>query len=131
MNEDGVREGEAGKGENGKERFIRPKRAQTQVVTPKAAAPQDFLRHRSGVQWDSRERPLVTKAIRGLTRHWRTGAWISLVKLRREQSLTPFLQADPVYPRRQTIGKYHWTPDLCLENPRAKPGAFLSRMNPK
>src|SRR3989339_395879 len=45
------------------------------------------------------------------------------------QSLTPFLQADPVYPRRQTIGKYHWTPDLCLENPRAKPGAFLSRMN--
>ena len=31
------------------------------------------------------------------------------------QSLTPFLQAVPVYPRWQTIHKYHWTPDLCLE----------------
>ena len=62
--------------------LIRLKRAQTQVITPKAAAPQDFLRHRSGVQWDSRKRPLLTKAIRGLTRHWRTGAWISLVRLR-------------------------------------------------
>ena len=72
---------------------------QTQAVTPQAAAPQDFLRHRSGVQWDSRKRPLVTKAIRGLTRHWRTGAWISLVRLRCAQSPTPFLQAAPVYPR--------------------------------
>ena len=40
------------------------------------------------------------------------------------QSLTPFLQAVPVYPRQRTIRKHHWTPDLCLENPRAKPGAF-------
>jgi hypothetical protein len=55
---------------------------QTQAVTPQAAAPRDFLRPRSGVQWDSRKRPLVTKAIRGLTRHGRTGAWISLVTLR-------------------------------------------------
>ena len=62
--------------------FIRLKRAQTQAVTPQAAAPWDFLRPRSGVQWDSRKRPLVTKAIRGLTRPWRTGAWISLVRLR-------------------------------------------------
>ncbi len=47
------------------------------------------------------------------------------------QSLTPFLQAVPVYPRQRTIRKHHWTPDLCLENPRAKPGAFLSQLNPK
>ena len=46
------------------------------------ASPGDFPRHKSGVQWDSREQPLATKATRGLTRHWRTGAWISLVRLR-------------------------------------------------
>ena len=43
--------------------------------------------------------------------------------------LTPFLQTGSLYPSWRTVGKYHWTPDLCLENPRAKPGAFLSRMN--
>jgi hypothetical protein len=58
---------------------------------------------------------VVSRAIRGLTRHWRTGAWISLVRLLREQSLTPFFLAATVYPHCQTAGKCHWTLDLCLE----------------
>ena len=42
--------------------------------------------------------------------------WLSLVRLRREQSLTPFHQANRVYQR-----PYHFntlrTPESCLENP--------------
>ena len=37
-----------------------------------------------------------------------------LSHLRREQSLTPFLQAARVDPFGETVSKYHWTPDLCL-----------------
>jgi hypothetical protein len=36
------------------------------------------------------------------------------------QSLTPFLQAAPVYPFEETVGKYHWTPDLCLRKSRGE-----------
>ncbi len=45
------------------------------------------------------------------------------------QSLFPFLQAAPAYLRGRTIDKYHWTPDLCLENPGPKARAPFSRMN--
>jgi hypothetical protein len=37
------------------------------------------------------------------------------------QSLAPFLQTDKLYPNRQSPRKYHWTPDLCLENPGRSP----------
>jgi hypothetical protein len=109
--------------------FIRRKRTLHRAAENDAAAPRDFLRHESGVQWDSKQRPLVTRAIGGLTRLWRTGGLDIPRQAASPQSLILFLQPGQVDPNRRIIGKYHWTPDLCLENPRAKPGASLSRMN--
>jgi hypothetical protein len=49
---------------------IRLKRVPTHLAGQSAAAPQDFRRHTSGVQWYSRHLPLVARTIRGLKRHW-------------------------------------------------------------
>ena len=78
-----------------------------------------------------RKRPLVMRTIRGLDAPLADRSLDIPCQVASPQSLTPFLQTGPLYPSWRTVGKYHWTPDLCLENPRAKPGAFLSRMNPK
>jgi hypothetical protein len=88
-----------------------------------------FFEAWSGGQWDSRKRPLVKRTIRGLDAPLAHRSLDVLCQVASPQSLTPFLQTGPLYPSWRAVGKYHWTPDLCLENPWAKAGAFLSRMN--
>jgi hypothetical protein len=79
--------------------FIRLKRADANHYAISGCA-AGFSRHKSGVQWDSRVGPLAIRTIRGLDAPWTQRRWgYPLSCLRREQNLTPFRQAVPVYPR--------------------------------
>ena len=61
-----------------------------------AASPQDFFRHESGVQGDSRKRPPVIKTIRGLDTPLAHRSLDIPCQVASPQSLTPFLQTIPV-----------------------------------
>jgi hypothetical protein len=74
--------------------------------------------------------PLVTEAIRGLTRHWRTGAGYPLPGCVSPEPDEPFSRR--LQPLRNDIALAsaigHRT--YASKNPRAEPGAFLCRMSP-
>ena len=55
-----------------------------------------FFRHESGVQWDSRKRPLVMRTIRGLDAPLAHRSLDIPCQVASPQSLTPFLQTIPV-----------------------------------
>jgi hypothetical protein len=58
-----------------------------------------FFRHGSGVQWDAKKRPPVIKTIRGLDAPLAHRSLDIPCQVASPQSLTPFLQTIPVYPR--------------------------------
>ena len=58
-----------------------------------------FFRHGSGVQWDAKKRPPVIKTIRGLDAPLAHRSLDIPRQVASPQSLTPFLQTIPVYPR--------------------------------
>jgi len=65
----------------------------------------------------TKKRPPVAIATEGLMHHWRTVGPDIPCPVASPQSLTPFLRAVSGYRQSTVSSKFHWTPELCLENP--------------